>query len=253
MSALAVTTVDLARIQFATTSLYHFLFVPLTLGLAPLVAVMQTMWHRTGNDAWLRLTRFFGTLHADQLRHRRRHRARAGVPVRHELVDLLGVRRRRLRRAARHRGAGGVHARVDLPGPLDLRLEQARSTPPSGDRVAVRARELALGLLHHGRQLVDAAPCRLRHRGRQGRADQHLGAAHEPLRDLGVRARGPRRADDRGRRRLRRRLLALPARPQRRGLPPRRQAGADRPRAGLGGEPGDRQSPRCRRSPTTSR
>jgi cytochrome bd ubiquinol oxidase subunit I len=62
MSTLAVTTVDLARIQFATTSLYHFLFVPLTLGLAPLVAVMQTLWHRSGNEAWLRLTRFFGTL-----------------------------------------------------------------------------------------------------------------------------------------------------------------------------------------------
>jgi cytochrome bd ubiquinol oxidase subunit I len=62
MITLAVTTVDLARIQFATTSLYHFLFVPLTLGLAPLVAVMQTLWHRSGNEAWLRLTRFFGTL-----------------------------------------------------------------------------------------------------------------------------------------------------------------------------------------------
>src|SRR6187397_1707826 len=59
---LADTAVDLARIQFATTSLYHFLFVPLTLGLAPLVAVMQTLWHRTGDPAWLRLTRFFGTL-----------------------------------------------------------------------------------------------------------------------------------------------------------------------------------------------
>jgi cytochrome d ubiquinol oxidase subunit I len=62
LSTLAVSTVDLARVQFATTSLYHFLFVPLTLGLAPLVAVMQTIWHRTGNEAWLRLTRFFGTL-----------------------------------------------------------------------------------------------------------------------------------------------------------------------------------------------
>ena len=62
MGALAVTTVDLARIQFATTSLYHFLFVPLTLGLAPLVAVMQTLWYRGGDEAWLRLTRFFGTL-----------------------------------------------------------------------------------------------------------------------------------------------------------------------------------------------
>jgi cytochrome d ubiquinol oxidase subunit I len=62
MSTVAVTTVDLARIQFATTSLYHFLFVPLTLGLAPLVAVMQTIWYRSGDAAWLRLTRFFGTL-----------------------------------------------------------------------------------------------------------------------------------------------------------------------------------------------
>ena len=59
---LALTTVDLARLQFATTSLYHFLFVPLTLGLAPLVAVMQTLWYRGGGEAWLRLTRFFGTL-----------------------------------------------------------------------------------------------------------------------------------------------------------------------------------------------
>jgi cytochrome d ubiquinol oxidase subunit I len=54
--------VDLARGQFATTSIYHFLFVPLTLGLGPLVAVMQTLWHRTKDERWLRLTHFFGTL-----------------------------------------------------------------------------------------------------------------------------------------------------------------------------------------------
>ena len=46
VSTLAVSTVDLARVQFATTSLYHFLFVPLTLGLAPFVAIMQTLWYR---------------------------------------------------------------------------------------------------------------------------------------------------------------------------------------------------------------
>ena len=62
MIALASTTVDLSRFQFATTSIYHFLFVPLTLGLAPLVAIMQTLWHRKHDDSWLRLTRFFGTL-----------------------------------------------------------------------------------------------------------------------------------------------------------------------------------------------
>ena len=62
MISLALTEVDLARIQFAATSLYHFLFVPLTLGLAPLVAIMQTLWHRKRDERWLRLTRFFGTL-----------------------------------------------------------------------------------------------------------------------------------------------------------------------------------------------
>jgi len=58
----SATTVDLARAQFATTSLYHFLFVPLTLGLGPIVAVFQTLWRRTGDESWLRLTHFFGTL-----------------------------------------------------------------------------------------------------------------------------------------------------------------------------------------------
>jgi len=62
MTVIVASTVDLARGQFATTSIYHFFFVPLTLGLGPLVATMQTLWHRTGNEAWLRLTHFFGTL-----------------------------------------------------------------------------------------------------------------------------------------------------------------------------------------------
>ena len=53
---------NLARWQFATTSIYHFLFVPVTIGLAFLVAILQTVWHRTGNPEYKRLARFFGTL-----------------------------------------------------------------------------------------------------------------------------------------------------------------------------------------------
>src|SRR6476660_629479 len=53
---------DLARLQFATTSIYHFFFVPMTMGLAILVAVLHTRWYRTGNVEFRRLTRFFGTL-----------------------------------------------------------------------------------------------------------------------------------------------------------------------------------------------
>jgi cytochrome bd ubiquinol oxidase subunit I len=55
-------TNDLARWQFATTSIYHFLFVPVTIGLAFLVATLQTVWHRTDNPDYKRMTRFFGTL-----------------------------------------------------------------------------------------------------------------------------------------------------------------------------------------------
>jgi cytochrome bd ubiquinol oxidase subunit I len=53
---------DLARIQFGMTSIYHFLFVPVTIGLAFLTAILQTAWHRSGRDDYLRLTRFFGTM-----------------------------------------------------------------------------------------------------------------------------------------------------------------------------------------------
>ena len=55
-------TNDLARWQFATTSIYHFLFVPVTIGLAFLVAILQTAWYRNGMPEYRRLTRFFGTL-----------------------------------------------------------------------------------------------------------------------------------------------------------------------------------------------
>lgn len=53
---------DLARWQFGITTVYHFILVPLTLGLAPLVAIMQTMWVVTDDDKWYRLTKFFGKL-----------------------------------------------------------------------------------------------------------------------------------------------------------------------------------------------
>jgi cytochrome d ubiquinol oxidase subunit I len=54
--------VDLARIQFAFTSINHFFFVPITIGLAFLTALLQTAWYRSKRDEYLRLTRFFGTL-----------------------------------------------------------------------------------------------------------------------------------------------------------------------------------------------
>ena len=52
----------LDRWQFGVTITYHFLFVPLTIGLAFLVAIMQVLAYRRRDEVWERLTRFFGTL-----------------------------------------------------------------------------------------------------------------------------------------------------------------------------------------------
>lgn len=57
-----MSALDLARWQFAITSLYHFVFVPLTIGLASIVAVMQTIWYRSSDERWRRLTDFFGKI-----------------------------------------------------------------------------------------------------------------------------------------------------------------------------------------------
>ena len=53
---------DLARWQFGITTIYHFLFVPLTIGLSVIVASLQTAWVRTGREEYLRATKFFGKL-----------------------------------------------------------------------------------------------------------------------------------------------------------------------------------------------
>jgi cytochrome d ubiquinol oxidase subunit I len=52
----------LSRLQFTATTLFHFLFVPLTLGLSIIVAVMETQYVRTGDETYLKMTKFWGKL-----------------------------------------------------------------------------------------------------------------------------------------------------------------------------------------------
>ncbi|MGO7213251.1 cytochrome ubiquinol oxidase subunit I [Rhizobium ruizarguesonis] len=54
--------VALSRFQFALTALYHFLFVPLTLGLSVLLAIMETVYVMTGRQIWRQMTKFWGGL-----------------------------------------------------------------------------------------------------------------------------------------------------------------------------------------------
>jgi cytochrome d ubiquinol oxidase subunit I len=61
-SEVVMDALDIARWQFAITTLYHFLFVPLTIGLGLVVAVLHTLWYRSDDERWLRQTKFWGKL-----------------------------------------------------------------------------------------------------------------------------------------------------------------------------------------------
>ncbi len=54
-----VSLVDWSRAQFALTAMVHWLFVPLTIGLSLIVAIMETMWYRTRDEKWLRMTKMW--------------------------------------------------------------------------------------------------------------------------------------------------------------------------------------------------
>ena len=156
--------VDLARLQFALTSIYHFLFVPVTIGLSFLVAVMQTLWHRSGEDEWRRLTRFFGNLLLINVA--------VGV-----VTGLVQEFEFGMNWSAWSRYVGDVFG-----GPLAMEGLAAFFLESTflglwlfgWDRLARRVHlfciwMVALGAtlsarVHHGRQLVDAAPGRVRGR-----------------------------------------------------------------------------------------
>ena len=59
-----LSSVDWSRAQFALTALYHFLFVPLTLGLSFIIAIMETIYVKTGSERWKNITKFWLSLFA---------------------------------------------------------------------------------------------------------------------------------------------------------------------------------------------
>ena len=138
----------LARLQFALTIMFHYLFPPLTIGLGVLLVVHGG---DVPQDPRPPLRGDGEVLDEDlrgQLRHGRGDRHRDGVPVRHQLGDLLALRRRRLRLGPGGRGDLRVLPRVGLPGGAGVRLgpglaadallrdaawsRSARSSPRSG-------------------------------------------------------------------------------------------------------------------------
>ncbi|CAN5898826.1 hypothetical protein BH20ACT6_BH20ACT6_07500 [soil metagenome] len=118
---------EIARWQFGFVTVYHYLFVHLTIGLAPLVAGLQTAWVRTDDERWLRLTKFFGTLFLINFA--------MGVVtgIVQELQfgmnwsDYSRFVGGHLRRPVGDRGPARVLPRVDVPRAVDLRLSRRLS------------------------------------------------------------------------------------------------------------------------------
>ena len=164
--------VELSRLQFALTALYHFLFVPLTLGLSFLLVIMESVYVMTGRPIWRTITRFWATDLRHQLRAWRRHRPDHGVRVRNQLVLLLPLRRRHLRRAAGDRGPDGLLPGSHLRRPDVLRLGEAVQAGPPVRDLHGRAGLQPLGPMDPDRQRLDAEPSR---RGLQSRHHAHGG------------------------------------------------------------------------------
>ncbi len=74
---------DLARWQFGITTIYHLLFMPLSIGLSLLIAIMQTAWFRTGSPKYLAMTRFWASCFCPSVRP-------AGGQALHRVAEITG-------------------------------------------------------------------------------------------------------------------------------------------------------------------
>ncbi len=174
--------VILARLQFALTIVFHFIFPPITIGLAWLLVVLEWKGWRTGEEVWRGSGQVLRQAVGAHLCRRRGHRHRHGVPVRHQLGQLFQVRRRHLRRAAGRRRRVRLLPGVQLPRAVSVRAEpglqgRALVLHPDGGR-----RGHHLRILDPRGQLVAADAGRLRGQAaRSRRADELRRGGVQPL------------------------------------------------------------------------
>ena len=98
--------VELSRLQFALTAMYHFLFVPLTLGLSFILVIMESIYVMTGREIWRTITRFWGKLFGINFV--------LGVATGLTMEFEFGTNWRYLWSPARHRRIDGVLSGSDL-------------------------------------------------------------------------------------------------------------------------------------------
>ena len=187
-----MTAVDLARFQFAWTSVNHFFFVPVTIGLAFLTALLQTSWYQKKNPELLRLTRFFGTLLLISVA--------VGV-----VTGLVQEFEFGMNWGAYSRLVGNVFgAPLAMEGLAAFFLESTflglwifgwdklSRRRASGVHLAGGGGQHAVGGVHPGGEFVDAASGRLQDGQWEAAAGQHRRGVHQPGVPVGLHQGDPR-------------------------------------------------------------
>ena len=151
-----VEVVDWSRWQFALTAMYHWLFVPLTLGISVIIGIMETIYYRTRSRRWLAITKFWMTLFGINFALG----VATGIILEFEfgtnwsnyswfVGDIFGS-------AARHRGAARILHGIDVYRSDVFRMEQGQSAFSSGRHGSPRS-GVDLGSVDTHRQRLDAA------------------------------------------------------------------------------------------------
>ena len=152
--------VSLSRLQFAMTALYHFLFVPLTLGLSFLLAIMESVYVMTGREIWRDMTRFWGMLFGINFAMG----VATGITMEfqfgtnwayysHYVGDIFGA-------PLAIEGLMAFFLEVDLHRPVLLRLGPAEQARPPHRDLAGGDRHQPVGAVDPDRQWLDAEPGR---------------------------------------------------------------------------------------------
>src|SRR6516162_11588435 len=152
--------VGLDRLQFAVTALYHFLFVPLTLGLSFMLAIMESVYVMTGRRIWRDITQFWGKLFGINFAMG----VATGITMEfqfgtnwahysHYVGDIFGA-------PLAIEGLIGLLPRSHLCRPVLLRLGPALEDRPPRRHLAHGAWRQLLGAMGLDRQWLDAEPGR---------------------------------------------------------------------------------------------
>ena len=157
----------LARMQFALTIMFHYIYPPLSIGLGLILVIIEGIYLKTKNPLYLDMAKFWTKVFALYICLRSRDRDCHGVRVRHQLGNLFPLCRRRFRQRPRCRRGLRLFPRIGFPGHPPLRMEQGWSQNSFLCHANGMPGRPLQRHMDHRRKLMDANACRIPYRRRR--------------------------------------------------------------------------------------